>query len=250
MEIQYGQAQDALVIKPTELVVRVPIEDKERVLALVGSAKILPAVTDEISAQGARHMAGRLKAMEKEIYGDKRAAKAPFEAILATIETLATNLWAEGKTQQERLVGSLKAFLDKQEKEREAALAKEAAERRAREQEAAAKLREAQRAQDLAKAAQFKAEMDLADELDRAFDAASPPPPKPVPHKWKFRLVDLPAVINNHRLELLRWELDHLACQDAVRLQLERNPEKTPVLPGIEITKEISVTIKAQGRSA
>src|SRR5215469_13643579 len=229
----YGDGDDALVIRPDRLVIEISPEERERVLALVGRAKVLREVTDEISFQAARRVAGELKGMEKEIYESKRAAKRPWEAILATIEQLATDVWAQGKAQQERLLGSLNGYV-------------------AQLDEAKRALAQAKTTEELAKAQQLQFEQELAADLDKSL--APPPPPGLVPggrvaHPYKFKLVDLPAVINNHRLELLRWELNIPACNDAVRLQLERNPDRKPVLPGIEITQEISVSVKAQTRS-
>jgi len=248
----YGDGDDALVIRPDRLVIEISPEERERVLALVGRAKVLREVTDEISFQAARRVAGELKGMEKEIYESKRAAKRPWEAILATIEQLATDVWAQGKAQQERLLGSLNGYVAQLEAAKKAQEEKKAAEQRAKEEEAKRAMAQAKTTEELAKAQQLQFEQELAADLDKSL--APPPPPGLVPggrvaHPYKFKLVDLPAVINNHRLELLRWELNIPACNDAVRLQLERNPDRKPVLPGIEITQEISVSVKAQTRS-
>jgi hypothetical protein len=43
----------------------------------------------------------------------------------------------------------------------------------------------------------------------------------------------------------LRVELDILACNDAVKAQLSIDPHTPPSLPGIEVTRETQVHVKA-----
>jgi hypothetical protein len=238
------------MIAASSIRVRVEREDQERVTALLARTKVIREVTDQISFDAARRLAGELKAMDRDIQASKRAAKTPFEAILAAIEQLAKDIWAEGKSEQDRLLGALNGYVARLEAARKAEEEKRLAAEQARKEEADRRIAQAQLERDAAKAAQLQAEKEISESMDRMF--AEPPkalvPGGRVDHKYTFKLVDLPQLINNHRLELLRWELNHSACMNAVRLQLERNPDKTPILPGIEITREISVSVKAQGR--
>jgi hypothetical protein len=254
MDIQpyLGDGENAEPIHARSLVVRVDPKDRERVLALVRRTGMVREVNDEASFAVARQLAGELKALANEIQDSKRAAKRPFEAVLAAIEELAKDVWAHGKSEQERLLARLNGYVAQLEAARKAEEQKRIASLRAQKEEAERKIREAQTEQDLAKAAQAKVERELAEELALTFasqPAKSLVPEGRVDHKYSFKLANLPELIAAGGLKLLRWEIDHLACMDAVRAQLERDPDKMPVLPGIQITREISVSVKARART-
>lgn len=254
MKIQpyYGAGPDREPIEAGALVVRIDPEERERVLALTGRTKTLREVSDEVSFTAARRLAGELKAMANEIQDSKRAAKRPFESILGAIDELAREVWAHGKSEQERLLGCLNGYVAKLEAAQKAEEDKRIAGLRAAKELAEAKIRKAEQEHNVSKAAQAQVEKELAEELAMGFAAAPPKalvPDGRVDHKYTFKLVDLPKLIANGNLHLLRWEVDHLACKDAIRSQLEKNPDKLPVLPGIEITREIAVSVKARART-
>jgi multidrug efflux pump subunit AcrA (membrane-fusion protein) len=71
-----------------------------------------------------------------------------------------------------------------------------------------------------------------------------------VTHPWHFELVDPEATIRAGGKRLLRIEVDHLACQDAVKAQLEIAPDKEPTLPGIKVTRETKVSIRATAQTS
>jgi hypothetical protein len=71
-----------------------------------------------------------------------------------------------------------------------------------------------------------------------------------VDHHYKFKLVNLRECINAGCINLLRWELDVRACQSSVRSQLDIDANREPHLPGIEITRDLNVSIKAAARVA
>jgi hypothetical protein len=252
MEIQpfYGDGKSP--IYAPHIVVRVDPKDRERVLALAKRTAAIREVNDEASFSSARQLAGELKAMQNEIQDSKRAAKRPFEAILTAIDELAKDVWAHGKSEQERLLARLNSYVARLEAAQKAEEEKRIAQLRAQRDQAERKRREALGEQDLAKAAQAQVEKELAEELALCFanqPAKALVPEGRVNHKYSFKLTDLPKLIAAGNLHLLRWEIDHLACMDAIRTQLEDNPDKMPVLPGIEITREISVSVKARARS-
>lgn len=259
-------------IAATKVFIRVNPADRARAEKLIERTAAITSVTDELSFEAARALAGEAKSMLNEIDDSRKAAKKPFGAVERAIDTVATDIAKNVLEEHERLLGLLndyvvilermrraeeKAKADAARREREAyekKIAQAQAAQRAAELEAqqardeATRLRlqeEALKNQLLAE--QQKLSQEMAEEIARIGEEPKKGlvPGGRVDHPLIFKLIDLPAVINSHRLDLLRWELNIRACQDAVRLQLELNPDATPSLPGIEITQETSVSVRA-----
>jgi hypothetical protein len=221
-------------------------------------------------------MAGRLKALINEIEQGRKSTNRPFNAVLDAIAETASEVGDPVKNEHKRILDLLNGYVAKLEEARRAeekAKRQEAARiqaehdrkiREAREAQARAEL-EARQAQD--EAARQKARADaqaqmllaaqqqlakevaaeVAEELNRAPEKALVSGGR-VDHKYAFRLTDVAATIRAGALRLLRWEVDHLACQDACRAQLDIDPNREPTLPGIEVTRSINVSVKARSR--
>lgn len=260
----------------TSVTIRVNPADRARAEELVERTAQCRLVNDTPSFERARTLAGEAKAMLKEIEDSKKLAKKPFNSVEKAIDKLAAEVALEVSSEHERILILLNAYVRKLETERaaeeraraEAArLEREAHDRKVREAEAAKRAAElaARQAQD--EAAKLRLEQEalknallveqqkLAREMAEELAMIGEDQPKKglvpggrVDHPYTFKLMNLPELINNHRLDLLRWELNVRACQDDVRLQLERNPDAKPVLPGIEISQEISVSVRATRR--
>lgn len=244
---QYGE-------KPltfTDISVRIRSSDRKRINELAQrAAKEVTRVDSPEAFTIARRLAGEIKAAKAEIYDSKRAAKKPFEAVLNSIEDLAKELNGVLDEQEARLLALLKLYAkgleEKQKEEQRLERARKAAEEKAH-QEQVRKLE-----------AEGKAEAARLAELQHSLDSevramAMTPQPGLIPggrllHPWKFKLLDPVATVKANCIRLLKIDLDILACQDAVRAQLEIAPDHTPSLPGIEVTRETSVQIKATSR--
>lgn len=260
----------------SQITVQIRASDKTRAQALVKrTSAAITAVNDEATYTAARRAAGELKNFAKEIYESKRNAKRPFEAVEAAIEDLAKELSAPIDVEQNRIIELMTAHvrkleLEKKEAERKLLRQREAEERAHQEKmwqlqaEKEKAEKEARAAQDELKRreAHIEAEIRNQELLDaetarnleievRAMTTEPLPGVVPggrVTHPHKFRLVDAVQTVKAGSIRLLRIELDILACQDAVRAQLEIAPDREPTLPGIEITQETKINIKATSR--
>lgn len=269
----YGEQQ----LTTSALLVRVNPDDRERVNALCKRTSQLNEVIEQEDFVMARRFAAELKAMSNEINDSKRSAKRPFEAVLGAIESLAKEVNAPVAKEQQRILEQLNAYVEhleelKRESDRkraqEAQAQKEAYERKIQEIEYAKAKAEA-----LAKAANTAVEVERAKteavqrelalaqaQLDRQLDMEiaqmNQEPPKGlvdggrVDHRYKFKLVNAEQTVKAGCIRLLRIELNVLACQDSCRAQLDISPDKEPQLPGIQITKHTSVSVKAASRIA
>jgi hypothetical protein len=236
----------------SDITVKVRSSDRKRVMDLTQrTAKDITEVKDEDSFTAARRAAGELKAAHGEIYDSKRGAKKPFEVVLASIEDLAKELIGKVEAEENRIGLLLKGYVkeleqkkkDQERVERQMKAAQEAAHQK--------RMREMQFNHESPQAI-YEAEMARALELEVAAMAMEPEkglvPGGRVAHPWKFKLVDAEATVKAGSIRLLKIELDILSCQDAVRAQLEIAPDHPPALPGIEVTQDITVTIKAASR--
>jgi hypothetical protein len=235
----------------SDITVKIRSSDKKRILELTERIKKeITEVKDDESFTLARRAAGELKAAHGEIYDSKRAAKRPFEAVLASIEDLAKELIGNVEAEEERLATLLKGYVkvleQKKREDQRLERAKKALEEKAHEERVNRLQADGQ-----TQAAQL-AELERGLELEVAAMNIEPEkglvPGGRVTHPWKFKLVNPEATVKAGCIRLLKIEVDILACQDAVRAQLEIAPDHPPALPGIEVTQDISVTIKAASR--
>jgi hypothetical protein len=235
----------------SDISVKIRSSDRKRILDVIATtAKEITEIKDEDSFTAARRAAGVLKMIHGEIYDSKRSAKKPFEMVLASIEDLAKEMIGKVEVEEARIAGLLKGYVklleqkkkDQERLERAVKAAEEAAHRQrvsqlqADGQTQAAQLAELERGLDLEVAA-------MNQEQEKGLV-----PGGRVTHPWKFKLVNAEATVKAGCIRLLKIELDILSCQDAVRAQLEIAPNHAPALPGIEVTQDISVTIKAASR--
>ena len=258
------------------VIVRVNAADQERADALVLRTSAIVEVKDSKSFGEAKAAAGQLKALLNEIESGKKACKQPFSAINEAINQQALQVGNPVEIEHKRVLGLLNKYVAKleaeeaEEKRRAAEAARLAQEEHDRQiraaQEAQAKAEaEARAATD--EAARQKARADanaqllvaaqaqLAKEMDLEIATIGVDKPKRslvpggrVDHPYEFKLRNLRETINAGCINLLRWELDIRSCQDSVRAQLEIDPNCTPRLPGIEITRKINVSVKASAR--
>lgn len=248
-------------------------EDSNRVLKMLMRCQAVTVVNDKETLDQARTAAGQLKALINEIQDAKKAAKRPFGAVEQTIENKAQEISEGLLIENQRILGLMNAYISQleaqaraeQRRREEAARAERAkyeadlerarkAQREAEEaarkaEDEAERLRLKQEAERLANA-RLEAELDqaLADDL-----AGLGKKPQPalitggrVDHPWKFKLVDVRKVVESGFQRCLRFEPDYLACKDVVKAQLERwGPDAQPKIPGFEITRETSVSVRA-----
>jgi len=227
-------------------------QDRDRADDLILSTSTISIVKDERTFKSARDAMGQLKSMLNEIIAGEKSAKQPFSAIVTRIGQLAKDVGLQVKAEHDRI----QALTSRYVAALEAAEAKRREEARKAQAEAETQIRQAQRAAELAKSekekartqlqlaqAQVKHETLVAD--NQAREAQTLVPGGRVTHPWRFQLIDPEAVVKAGAKRLLRFELDLLACQDSVRAQLEIAPDKMPELPGIRITRETKVSVKA-----
>jgi hypothetical protein len=261
----------------SSVIVRVSPADRKRVTSLIARMKTVQAVVGDTTFHEAKRLAGESKAMLDEIETARKASKAPFRAIGTALDELAGEVGDPLADEHQRILMSLNAYvaeLERKAKEAERKKAEalriqnEANERKLK--EAADKLAKAQlearqakdeaerlrKEKEAAQRLQALAEARLEQEMDAAIAAIGSDKPKPalvsggrVDHPWKFELKNILEVVAARRFSLLRWSLDVRACQDAVKEQLEKDPNCTPVLPGIRCWQEISVSVKASART-
>lgn len=235
----------------TNITVLIRSGDRQRIQEIVErTKKEITEVKDQDSFTLARRAAGELKAVHGEIYDSKRSAKRPFEAVLASIEDLSKELLGGVEAEEERITNLLKGYvkmLEQKKKDQERVIkAVKAAEEKAHQQKIQALQADGQ--------AEAAAQAELLRNLELEVAAMNMEPEKGlvpggrVTHPWKFRLVDPEQTLKAGAKRLLKIEVDFLACQDAVKAQLEIAPDHVPTLPGIEVTQDTSVTIKAVSR--
>lgn len=239
----YGENQ----LSASHITVRIRASDRQHALALVSRTQAeIKAVTDEETYTKARRAAAELKNLSKEIYQAKRNAKSPFEAVTASIEDLAKEITSPVDKELERVIEVMTGYvrtLERKQKEAQRALQKRLDEEEKAHQETLQKLEESKRA-----AAELERSLELEVRAMTTVPAPGVVPGGRVTHPWKFKLIDAAQTVREGCIRLLRIELDVLNCQDAVRGQLEIAPDKAPSLPGIEVTQDINIIIKASSR--
>lgn len=255
--------------------VNVNPDDRARAKALVLRTSVITAVSDQDSFLVAKRAAGQLKAMVNEIVDSKKAAKRPFAAVERAIDDLAGEVGKPVADEHSRVldllngyVARLEAAAKEEQRKKDEALAKQiAAQQEQLRQAQAAQLKaeeeargakdeverinaqaEAKRRAEVAEAAKLSSEMageiaKIGEKPKRSFV-----PGGRVDHPYEFKLVDLQACLKAGGWRLLRWELDKRSCQDSCRAQLELNPDAQPVLPGIEITQTVNVSVRASAK--
>lgn len=271
MELQPYYGEQVLAV--TNISVRVRAGDRKRIMELVAKSQAENLVVNsETTFDNATRHGRHLKAAEKEIHEAKRAAKKPFEAVLDKLEEQARTIAAPVVEEQARVIELMKVWVAKLEAEREEQQKKireqkEAEERAhqaqiremmAKQQEAERRARaaedEAARLKAAQEAAQRQAAIEEAErlrslELEVAAMTQEPVrgivPGGSVSHPWKYRLINAEATVKAGAIRLLRIELDKRACDDAVRAQLDIAPDHEPSLPGIEVTRDFTIHIKA-----
>lgn len=242
--------EDELV--PSEVTVKVNPIDRERAEDLVLSTSAIVAVKDEKSFALARTALGQLKSMINEISDAEKGAKRPFNAVTNAILKLGAELETPVSREYARINGLVNAHVIKLEAEKKVRLeqlrfSQDEAQKRvdqAKELEAKAKTdNEKSYAQLQTARAELHREMvKTAAELEPNETLV---PGGRVSHPWKFKLTDPAACVKAGGIRLLRIELDILACNDAVKAQLAIDPNTPPSLPGIEVSQETKVTVKA-----
>jgi hypothetical protein len=263
------------IVTASTISVRVNAKDRDRAEFMVKSTSGLVAVPDNDAFQTIRRAAGQLKSLITEIEDSRKAAKRPFAAVEKAINDLASEVGQPVQAEHNRLLGLLNGYVTRleaaakeEQRKKDEALAKQAAiqQERLKEAQAAQAKAEAE-----ARAAKNEADQLKAREVARQKAAAAESvqlaaemageiakigeqpkrgfvPGGRVDHLHEFKLVDVKTCVSNGGFKLLRWELDKRACQDAVKLQLELNPNAPPSLPGIEITQKTSVSVRASAR--
>jgi hypothetical protein len=276
MEIVPYYGQDSLAV--SEVIVRVNPGDRARAIALVERTGQITGVENEQSFLEAKRAAGELKSLLNEIEAAKKSAKLPFAAISEAINSQATDVGTPVQVEQRRVLDLLNRYVARLEAARETAERARREEQRRIEAEAQKRIMEAEaarrKAEEQARAAEDEAARQRAltdaavhearvaqEELARelAMEASMVGsenerrglvPGGRVDHHYKFKLVNLRECINAGCINLLRWELDIRACQSSVRSQVDIDPNRDPTLPGIEITRELNVSVKAAARVA
>lgn len=256
--------------------VRVNPKDRQRAEDLVLRTGSIVSVNDQEGFTRAKQAAGELKAMLNEIDAAKKATKQPFSAIGEAINEQARRVGDPVGNELQRVLGLLNGYVTRLEALREAEERRKAEEARRIQEEHDRKIREAEEARAKAEAeartatdeatrekarADANAQMLVATQAQLAKEMAQEigqiggekntrglVTGGRVDHPYEFKLLNLRETINAGRVDLLRWELDIRACQDAIRAQLERDPLAKPTLPGIEVTRKISVSVKASAR--
>lgn len=264
-------------ITTSNVEVRVSATDRDRALALVQLAKGITYVTDEGSFEEARQVAGQLKAMLDEIETSRKQAKTPFTAVGRTIDDVARKVADPVLAEHKRVLAQLNGYVAKLEAARKEQERREAEEKKRLQAEANRRVQEAELAKakaeealrlatDEIETAKFKLiaqqrenallQEQLRRELQADLDELEPQEPQPslvpggrVDHVYDFELVNVQATCDARCYRLLRWELDIMACRDAVKNLVEMlPPDQEPILPGIKITKRLSVSVKASSR--
>jgi hypothetical protein len=255
--------------------VKVNPDDRGRAERLVLRTGVITRVEDKGGFNFAKKAAGELKAMIDEIVDSKKAAKRPFSTVEQAIEDLATEVLQPVADEHKRILAMLNGYVARLEALQKEEERKKAARLQAQIEAERAKVREAQLAQLRAEEQARKAEDEVSrikaqEEMRRRAEAAeqaqlaaemageisqigAKPKESLVPggrvgHKWDFVLANVRETVKAGCWNLLRWELDKLACQDSCKAQLEINPDAEPTLPGIKVSRSISVSVRASAK--
>lgn len=233
----------------TALKVKPVAHDKERIQAAVERAGVIQGVTDETSFTAAKRMLSELKGIQAELDAAKKLTKMPGQQFLNAVEQLAKELGAGLATERERIESMANGYVAKLE----AAERAREAERRRKAEEERKQIEEQIRAAKAAKDAQALEEAQLAAELAADIEKLGARRNTEtkiaggrVEHRFLFRLIDIKALVGAGLWQCVRFELDHLGCNDVVKAQIEKGIE--PFLPGVEITQTTKVHMRASSR--
>jgi predicted phage tail protein len=270
LEIQPFYGDEVLTTHSVQI--RINPADRKRARELLAATADIIVVKDEQTFTLARHSLGQLKALLEEIEKGKKAVKQPFDQVLALIGETAKELWDPVMNEHRRIQELLNGYVKQLEDARKEEERKHREETRRLQQDHDRKIAEARAAQakaeeDARKAldetARLKAKADaqaqllvaaneqlakeIALEASNMFESQKRGlvPGGRVDHNYEFTLVDLPLLIKSGSLRLLRWEVDHRACQDACQAQLQIDPSCEPTLPGIQVTRKLNVNVRA-----
>lgn len=231
------------VVSSDTVSIRVNPKDRERADDLILATSTITTVKDEHTFKRASDAMGQLKSMLNEILTSEKGAKQPFTAIVTKIGTLAKDVGVPVRQEHDRIQALCNPYIariEQEEIDRRNAL-------RAAQMEAERQIAEARKAADQLAMAQAQIKREAASA--QLAEQKSIAPGGRVTHPWKFELVDPAATIQAGAGRLLRIEVDFLACQDAVRAQLEKDPDRVPTLPGIKVSRETKFNARATAAS-
>jgi hypothetical protein len=224
--------------KPFDLAslnVRATKADWTRVEEAVARSRVtVREVNTDETFRNAQRIAAELKGLEKEIELAKKITKSPGQSFLNAVEELAKDISGPLLSELGRISGLMGAYVTRIEAELLAAKRKE--------EDLKRQVREAK-----------DAEARLAAQLSLEIIGQKPPAEVKVPggridHRPVFRLENVRELLQAGLWDLVRFELDQLACNDVVKAQLERNPEAEPKIPGVQITWTTKVHMRATSR--
>jgi hypothetical protein len=250
--------------------------DRERVLQLVHRSVQIQSVQDSVSFAMAKRIASEIKAMEDEILAAKKYVKTPIRSMENAIEQLAKEIAQPLLAEKGRIGELMGAYVQQLEAAaKEEARKRHEALQRQREQHDR-EIYEARKAKELAEAetrqakdeatraiargqamekalalAQAQLGADLAEEASQIGKNKIEMPTVAggrIDHRWKFKLVDARTLVSYGLWQCVRIELDVLGCNDVVKAQLARNPDTDPIIPGVEITRETNIHMRAASR--
>jgi len=235
-------------LEPERVLVQVNPEDLKRCHKLIERSKqaVPPTISNQQQFDLATRMAAQLKSLLNEIAVAKKLAKSPFNVVLEQINSAASGLTDLVETEHKNVLAVLSAYVAQLEAAKKEEERKRQEQLQLEQEEYARKIAEAKRLDDEQEMTRQQLEMELALEVaDLELDPKRAlVPGGRVDHRWKFALSDLRALIASGHINLLRCELDYYACLDEVRAQLTHNPNAEPVIAGVTITKEVSVSVR------
>jgi hypothetical protein len=247
-------ALDAITVRVSQL-------DRDRAENLVRSTGFIRSVSDEGGFSEAKRAAGQLKAMINEIEDSKKTAKRPFTAVGKAVDQLVLEVGAPVEKEHKRILSLLNGYVARLEAEakeetrkKEAALQQEIQEARAAQAKAEAEAATAKDALEAERKAFAAMEAQLSAEMAGEIARIGQQPKRGlvtggrVDHKYEFILRNVRETVRAGGWQLLRFELNKLACQDSCRSQEDINPDAEPKLPGIEVKRFVNVSVKASAK--
>jgi hypothetical protein len=243
------------------ITVRISRDDRARAENLILSTKVIQSVIDQGGFSAAKRAAGQLKAMLDEIEVDKKSTKRPFTAVGKAIDQLAAEVGVPVAEEHKRIlfllngyVARLEAEAKEETRKKEAKLQKEIEEARAAQAKAEAEAAQAKDALEAERKALQAMEAQLSAEMAGEIARIGQQPKRGlvtggrVDHKYEFILRNVRETVRAGGWQLLRFELNRLACQDSCRAQLDINPDAEPKLPGIEVKRSVNVSVRASSK--
>ena len=270
MEIKPYYGDEPLVVSSVQ--VQINPADRKRARELLAATADIIEVKDEPTYKIATHALGQLKGMLEEVEKGKKQIKSPFDKVLDMIRDTAQEIWEPVMGEHRRIQTMLNGYVAILEAKRKEDERQRREEIRRIQQDHDRKIREAREAQvraenearmaldemgrqkahaeaqtQLLLAAQEQLAKELAVEASNSLESNKRGlvPGGRVDHTYEFELTNIKETIQAGCLYLIRWEIDHRACQDSCRKQLEIDPITEPTLPGINVTRKINVSVKA-----